>query len=117
MSDRPRVSIQAQAGHVNWLCNLADRLGPEAIKRGLTTGKETTMRAEYSSAVVGTMKWLVANEAEIRLFLTHREEIRALLAMTPEDRAVILFHGPMVAGIAREIADREAMAQAGGPTR
>jgi hypothetical protein len=114
MSDEQRVSIQTQAGHVNWLCNLADRLEPEATKRGLLNAKEAEMRTRYSAAVVGTMKWLVANEAEIRRFLAHRVEIQALLAMDPQDRAAILEHGATVARMAQEIARREQEAAAGG---
>jgi hypothetical protein len=107
MSDDQRVSIQAQAGHVNWLCNVVDRLEPEATKRGLRSPKEAELRTRYSAAVVGTMKWLVANEAEIRLFLAHRTEIRALLAMEPQERRAVLRLVPEAAELAANAATGE----------
>jgi hypothetical protein len=90
MGEDQRVSIQAQAGHVNWLCNVVDRLEPEATKRGLRSPKEAELRTRYSAAVVGTMKWLVENVDEIKLFLAHRQELRAFLSLPEAQRAAVL---------------------------
>lgn len=43
--------------------------------------------------------------------------IRAIMAMSPEDRAAVVSHGRLVAEMARELARREAIAKAGGPVR
>lgn len=46
-----------------------------------------------------------------------REVIRAVMAMTPADRAAVVSHGHLVAQLARELARKEAIAKAGGPVR
>lgn len=117
MSDDPRISIQTQAGHVAWLSNTVDRLESEVVKRGLCKSAELPTRASYNGAIHQTMQWLVRNEARIRRFLPHAEEIEQLLALEPEVRAAILKHGPLVAELAVQMAEREAVSAAGGPAR
>ncbi len=112
-----RVSIQTQAGHVAWLSNTVDRLESEAVKRGLVKASELPLRASYNGAVHATMQWLVTNVDRIKRYLAHAEEIDRLLAMEPAVRAAIMDHGPTVAALAVEIAERERIAAAGGPTR
>lgn len=117
MSDAPRPSIRSQADHLVKLTNVADRLETEAIKRGLKTAKEAPLWARLSNACVGTMRWLVTHEVQIKRYLAHAEELDALLAMEPHVRAAILAHGPTVAALAVQMAERERVAAAGGPTR
>lgn len=112
-----RVSIQAQADHFAWMSNTLDRLEPEAKKRGYATEREAPMRVRYTGAIRTTLAWLREHEERIKRFLPHAPEIEQLLAMEPEVRAAILAHGPNVAALAVEIAERERIAAAGGPTR
>lgn len=115
MSDK--ISLKSQSDHLNWLANLADRLQAEAIRRKLLSEREAPLRAQQTAALIGTIRWLQRHEAAIKRHLAHAEEIDRLLAMDPAVRAAIMNHGPIVAALAVELAERERAASEGGPVR
>lgn len=99
---RPGLSLKAQIDEALYMQSVrkTHRFGPERPA-------EVELHAERLDAILRTLIWLRENEVEIRAFL----------ALPPEDRAVVVSHGPLVAQLAAEMKRREAIAKAGGPVR
>lgn len=95
------VSIASQIAEVDhWAKRLRSRgFGDKPAVREL--------HQQYTEAVRETLVWLQQHEAAIRAFL----------AMAPEVRAAVVAHGPIVTALSVELAKRDAIADAGGPTR
>lgn len=90
-------ALRRQQSFVNGTKNIRE-LRPDAVAR---------FDADRLDAVVKTLRWLQS----------HEPEIRAFLKLPAEARHAVLKHGETMALMCLELAQKEAIAKAGGPAR
>lgn len=78
----PRFSLQGRSAHVNRMANMVDQVVREKCARGIMRDAEATEIARYNADVIGTFRWLV----------DHETDIRALVKLPPADRAALIAH-------------------------
>jgi len=78
----PRISLQTRLGHVNRMANTLTRVNKNEVACRRMKEDEATLMEGYSADCIGTFKWLIDYEADIK----------ALVAIPAEDRAALLAH-------------------------
>lgn len=107
MSGERKFSLQLQIEAQGFACDRQYKLAQgQSIKPSKSRSVEE-LQLEHMRAVSASLRWLRDNE----------DALRAWAALPKADRDIIASHGALVAQLARQVADKEAIAKAGGPQR
>lgn len=87
----PRISLQTRLGHVNRMANTLTKANKDQVARRLMKEDEATLMETYSADCIGTFRWLIDYEADIK----------ALVGIPADDRAVLLAHLDVAIAAAR----------------
>lgn len=79
----PRISIQTRLGHANRMANIVDRFAREQAAKGIIRDAEAAELTRYTNDVIGTFRWLIDEEAGIRVWLMIPEADRRAIAAAP----------------------------------
>jgi hypothetical protein len=101
------VPLSRQIGEVMRELGQRRKVYPGLVKRGTYRQSEVDFLIESMDGVLKTLRWLSANE----------DEIRAFLALPAEARHAVLERGPTLADMCLRLAEKERSAKAGGPVR